>query len=160
MLVDRHLFTLLVVRLAMAGVLVLCWGAIWCATAEPALVAKQDNGIAIGGYDPVSFRQDDGPKQGTQEHVLMWHGATWLFASAQNMAKFEANPRAFEPNFGGYCAFGVSMGVLILADPQAWLISDGELYLFKNRQFAKNWIEDVDNRIELANEQWPQILLK
>ncbi len=136
----------------------LCFSIFSPVVADSKLVATQEDGIAIGGYDPVSFHQQSGPVMGTHDHILMWQGATWLFVSAKNMERFEANPRAFAPRFGGYCAFGLSVGTLVQANPQAWVLRDDGLYLFKDQLAAEVWLEDADNRINLAKGKWPRIL--
>ncbi len=41
------------------------------------------------------------------------------------------------PEFGGYCAYGLSKGKLIHSDPKAWTIKDGNLYLNKNMDVRK-----------------------
>ena len=36
----------------------------------------------------------------------------------------------YAPQFGNYCAMALSMGQIVTADPNNWLISDGKLYVF------------------------------
>ena len=85
--------------------------------ARPAFAASPQvfavDGVAIRGTDPVAYFDQMMPVAGKADHALMWNGAQWLFASAENMAKFEANPEAFAPQYwwllclcdaeGGYC---------------------------------------------------------
>ena len=56
-------------------------------------------------------------------------GATWQFASANNLAAFKADSQAYAPQYGGYCAWAVSGGYTASSDPQAWRIHDGKLFL-------------------------------
>lgn len=35
---------------------------------------------------------------------------------------FEANPEAYAPQYGGYCAYAVSKGDTATTDPEAWTI--------------------------------------
>jgi YHS domain-containing protein len=69
--------------------------------ARPAFAASPQvfavDGVAIRGTDPVTYFDQMMPVAGKADHALMWNGAQWLFASAENMAKFEANPEAFAP---------------------------------------------------------------
>jgi YHS domain-containing protein len=50
------------------------------------------DGIAVGGYDPVSYRQPDGPVPGNAEFSAEHAGATYLFASESSLQKFLQNP--------------------------------------------------------------------
>ena len=72
----------------------------------------QTDGIAINGYDPVGYFTDGAPVKGSADHALMHNGATWHFASADNMAAFQADPEKYGAKFGGYCAFAASKGYL------------------------------------------------
>lgn len=79
--------------------------------ARPAFAASPQvfavDGVAIRGTDPVAYFDQMMPVAGKADHALMWNGAQWLFASAENMAKFVANPEAFAPQYGGYCAYAM-----------------------------------------------------
>ncbi len=63
---------------------------------------------AVGGYDPVAYFTKGMPVKGKKQHALEWKGAWWYFSSAENLAKFKADRVAYAPQFGGYCAYGVS----------------------------------------------------
>lgn len=128
------------------------------AQANSALVSSSEEGIAIGGYDPVSFHDDTGPLKGRIQHALMWKGAVWLFASSANQVRFEANPRHYEPRFGGYCALALAYGQLAVGDPQSWVIRDGNLYLFKNDAAERSWNDRPDAHLTTAERAWPQVL--
>jgi hypothetical protein len=84
-------------------------------------------------------------------------GASWRFASAQNLATFSANPEKFSPQYGGYCAWAVSQGYTASSDPEAWTIVDGKLYLNYSVAVMKDWLADRDRFIREANANWPGI---
>ncbi|WP_438955735.1 YHS domain-containing (seleno)protein [Cognatiyoonia sp.] len=94
--------------------------------ADPAAAASLEvflpNAGAIRGIDQVAYWTIGAPVAGSDDHMLMWRGATWKFASADNMAMFEANPEAYAPQYGGYCAYAVSKGDTATTDPEAWTI--------------------------------------
>ena len=98
------------------------------------------------------------PVAGKADHALMWNGAQWLFASAENMAKFEANPEAFAPQYGGYCAYAMSKGAIATSDPESWTIHDGKLYLNYSVNARKIWSQDILGNIALADANWPSAL--
>lgn len=78
------------------------------AIATPALAAEPEiyaeGGIAIDGSDAVAYFTEGKPVVGSDAHTVNWKGATWRFSSAENAALFEANPEAYAPQYGGYCA--------------------------------------------------------
>ena len=127
------------------------------ARAQVQLVFAQ-SGTAINGYDPVAYFTQGAPVRGKARHALIWKGAEWRFASAENMAAFEANPRAYAPQYGGYCAYSMAQGQIASTEPDAWKIHQGKLYLIHNREFKDIWEQDIPGYISLADAQWPQIL--
>ncbi|ETA49270.1 YHS domain-containing (seleno)protein [Ponticoccus alexandrii] len=114
-------------------------------------------GVAIDGSDPVAYFDGKGPVMG-EDHGLMWRGATWYFASPRNAARFEADPKAFAPQFGGYCAFAASRGYLAPTIPEAWTLHGGRLYLNASLRARELWLADVEGNIAKGRANWPGIL--
>lgn len=123
-------------------------------------VFHSDDGTAISGFDVVAYFDQGEPVAGDPAHAVMWKGAVWLFSSAQNQETFERNPRAFAPQFGGYCAYAMSQGYLAGTDPAAWRIDDGKLYLIHDVNILEMWAQDISGHVIRANAQWPQILFE
>ena len=144
----RQLFALLLFVLILPGA---------TARAETPIFSETD-GLAIGGYDTVAYFHVGRPVRGQAEFAVMWKGVTWLFSSDMNRAHFEANPRAFAPHFGGYCAFALSNGYLMGGDPEAWEIVGGKLYLTFSPPVHAIWKEDQDEHIARGQSHWPQVL--
>lgn len=117
-------------------------------------------GVAIKGYDPVAHFEQGGPRKGKSEHSLKHKGVTWRFASAENKAKFEANPAKYTPVYGGYCAYGVSQGYLVKIEGNAWAIRGGKLYLNYNRGIQHKWSRRPQSYIKRANARWPKLIAK
>ncbi len=116
------------------------------------------DGVAIRGTDPVAFFTDGEAVAGTSEFSVKWKGAIWFFASAENMETFMADPGAYSPQYGGYCAFALSKGSLASTDPEAWTIHEGKLYLNYSVNVRTIWSEDIPGNIALADANWPTIL--
>jgi YHS domain-containing protein len=116
------------------------------------------NPIAINGTDPVAYFTDAAPVPGSESHAVMWNGAEWRFASAENAATFEADPEAYAPVFGGYCAFAASRGYLAPTIPEAWTVYEGKLYLNANLRARELWLQDVPGNIAAGLANWPGIL--
>ncbi|KTC80292.1 hypothetical protein Lche_2312 [Legionella cherrii] len=122
--------------------------------------AATDSSISLvgdQGYDLVSYQQKSGPVRGSGNHVVMYHGIAYIFATQENKKAFAANPEKYLPAYGGYCAYGVASGHKVISDPLAWKIVDGKLYLNLNKQIQAIWVKDIPGNIKKADEQWSQI---
>ncbi|MFA3918070.1 YHS domain-containing (seleno)protein [Ruegeria hyattellae] len=115
-------------------------------------------GAAISGFDTVSYFANGGPLPGRADNALMWKGAIWLFASDSNREVFEANPRAYAPQFGGYCAYAVAQGGLSTTDPNIWHLVNDKLYLIHSQSVDEAWMRDPQAYIERAEANWPEVL--
>ncbi len=127
------------------------------ALAESPMVYSE-RGAAISGYDPVAYFTIGRPVPGKPEYAVVWKRAEWRFATVENRALFEANPRAYAPQYGGYCAYGVAKGILTTTKPDVWAIHDGRLYLVHNPAVHALWTRDVTVHVELADANWPRVL--
>ncbi len=123
--------------------------------------ASSSNSVtAISGYDLVSYHNANKAARGNGHNVSVHDGATYLFANADNKKAFDANPEKYLPAYGGYCAFGVSVGKKFVSDPEAWKIVDGRLYLNLDKNIQADWLKDIPGRIKSANENWTKIANK
>jgi hypothetical protein len=123
--------------------------------AEP--TNKDGKGVAIKGYDPVAYFTQSKPVKGSPTFAHQWMGATWWFASAEDRDQFAAQPEKFAPQFGGYCAYGVSKNHTVSIDPEAWRIVEGKLYLNYSKGVQETWVKDVPGNIKAAEENWPKL---
>lgn len=123
-------------------------------------VFSSRQGVAIGGYDAVAYFLEGAAEPGHRRHAVMWKGVVWQFASARNRAQFEANPRAYAPAFGGYCAYAMSKGRLKDGNPQLWTIDGGELFLLNNAGAREIWAASRADMVAQARLHWPVILKK
>ena len=96
--------------------------------------------------------------KGNENLGYQWNEATWLFSSKANLDSFKLNPQKYAPQFGGYCAYGVSENHKAPTDPEAWTIVNDKLYLNYNPKVQTYWNKDRDKRIADANKNW--LLLK
>lgn len=139
--------------------LALATPALWLA--RPALAREpeiyQEGGIAIDGSDPVGYFTTNGPVAGG-DVTVQYKDATWRFANQASADAFTANPTAYAPAFGGYCAFAASRGYLAPTTPEAWTIYEDKLYLNANLRARELWLEDVPGNIAKGEANWPGIL--
>ena len=125
-------------------------------SAQKSAVFEQ-SGKAIRGYDPVAYFTEAKLVLGKDEFVYNWNNTNWHFASQQNLDSFKVNPEKYAPQYGGYCAYGLSDGHKAPTSPDAWTIVNGKLYLNYNIKVKEYWSKNRDERIEKANKNWPDI---
>lgn len=123
---------------------------------KPEIFASR--GIAIRGYDPVAYFKEKRAVRGDKKFETNYKGATFRFANAENLTDFITNPERFAPQYGGYCAWAVSHGYTASIDPDAWTIEGDKLYLNYSLRVRAQWEADKQNRIRLADENWPAVL--
>ena len=115
-------------------------------------------GVAVGGYDPVAYFEQGKPVKGDKAITHKHEGATWRFASIENLEAFKADPDAYAPQYGGYCAWAVSQGYTAKGDPHAWKIYDGKLYLNYNKSVQRTWEGKIVRNIQRGDRNWPKVL--
>ena len=132
------------------------------AFATPALAAEPpvyaEGGIAIDGTDAVAYFTQGEPVAGSDAFTVDWNGAIWRFSSAENAALFEADPAAYAPQYGGYCAWAAAEGYIAPTAPNAWTIHDDKLYLNFNRRIRRRWERDIPGNVARGDANWPGIL--
>jgi YHS domain-containing protein len=153
-----HVRSLPFAVLAVAGFLT--QAAISPALADDPVYTGTFSSLAVSGYDPVAYFTDGKPIEGSSAFEYEWKGAAWRFASAENLAAFEADPEKYAPQYGGYCAWAVSQGYTASADPDVWRIVDGKLYLNYSRAVQQKWERDIPGNISKADANWPKVLDK
>ena len=127
----------------------------WVAPAFAAGPANLDGrGVAIHGYDPVAYFVESKPVKGTAERSTTARGATYWFASDKNLELFKADPSKYEPQCGGYCAYGVAQGFKPDIDPTAFRVESGKLYLNLSPDVQSRWVKDIPGYVEQANKNW------
>ncbi len=115
---------------------------------------------AILGYDTVAYFTDGKPVKGQDALSLEWMGAKWKFASQAHLDLFKANPEKYAPQYGGYCAYGVSQDNLVSIEPDKFKVDGGKLYLNYNAEVQAKWLKDTAGYIKLADTKFPALLKK
>ena len=164
----HHLQTLAVrrriVMLLGASTLALVFG--HAAAAEPPINTLKAglfggrSDTAILGYDPVAYFTDGKPLKGADAFSTDWMGAKWRFASQSHLDLFKSNPEKYAPQYGGYCAYGVSQDNLVSIEPDKFKILDGKLYLNYNADIQAKWLKDPAGFIKQADAKFQALLKK
>ena len=117
-------------------------------------------GVGISGYDPVAYFTDGKPEKGDQLYQSTVNGVIYRFASSQHKTLFDANPARYIPQFGGYCAYGVSNGDLLAIDPAAFQIINDKLFLQYSMGVMKKFNKDQSACLQKADSNWPLLVEK
>ncbi|WP_133407426.1 YHS domain-containing (seleno)protein [Parashewanella tropica] len=116
---------------------------------------------AVSGYDTVAYFTEGKPVKGSSKWQTEYKGADWYFSSQENLKKFKANPEAYAPQFGGYCAWAIAAkNDFASGDPKQWAIVDGKLYLNYDAEIKSRWDADRKGFIETAEKNWPKLIQK
>jgi YHS domain-containing protein len=124
------------------------------------LVNLDKSGVAIQGYDPVAFYTDHQPVKGDQKFLVKHAGAIYFFATKEHKDLFKENPAKYEPEFGGYCAYGVSRNKLVEIDVDAFQIVDGKLLLQYSKGVRDDFNKDAKANLAKAASNWPELVAK
>ncbi len=115
------------------------------------------SGLAMDGYDVMSYWKGGKPVKGDEQYQYEHGGASWLFVSQSHLEEFAANPARFAPEFGGHCAYAASRGYLADVDPFAWRVWNDRLYLNYSPGVQRIWAGSIDANITKGNDNWPRI---
>jgi len=116
-----------------------------------------DHQLALKGYDAVAYFNEGAPVAGKSRFSYSHNGVEYRFSTADNRDRFAASPAKYEPQYGGFCAFGVSVGLKLEVDPEAFEIIDGKLYLNNAPEVHAMWLKDPKGRIKAANKNWKTV---
>lgn len=115
------------------------------------------SGVALNGYDPVSYFTDAEPLPGKRDFELIWQGVPWFFSSEGNMEIFSKAPQIYAPQYGGHGVMSLSRGFLSDGNPLIYKVLDNRLYLFysfSNREAFEQ--ADKIARVE-AIDNWQRL---
>lgn len=129
----------------------------WDPACEEASLAScgSDASPALQGVDVVEYFASGARVMGAKQHSAVADGSLYYFSTAANRDLFAADPAAYAPQCGGFCAYGMSGAdvdshatvlcdlALDVVDTTVFKIDDGKLYLFKGAS-ALAYMEDGD----------------
>ncbi|MFT5774957.1 YHS domain-containing (seleno)protein [Hyphomonas sp.] len=124
------------------------------AAAEPAIYTGRFSSIALQGYDTVAYFETGAPAKGSKDFTAEYKGANFKFTSAEHRDAFIADPAAYAPQYGGYCAWAMADGKHAKGDAAYWKIVEGKLYLNYNSDIQGKWNADVPGFISKADTEW------
>lgn len=114
-------------------------------------------GLAISGFDPVSYFTDGAPQMGQARFEVEHAGVFWRFVNEGNLAAFLAAPAIYMPAYGGYSALSVAAGVPAAGIPAIFAIRDDRLFLFASEAQRTEWLQDPEIYVFDADRNWPEL---
>jgi YHS domain-containing protein len=124
------------------------------AAAQTIVLAQR---VALKGYDPISYFTDGKPEQGSKDFTFAYDDTVYWFKSAEHRDRFASDPEHYAPQFDGYCAIQLSRGLKVEADPEAWTIANGKLYVFSKKPAVQKFAKESVAIVEQANQNWPLV---
>ncbi len=112
--------------------------------------------LMLFGADVVGYFTEKRYLQGSPEHRSDYKGVTFYFASPENKALFDANPTAYLPQYGGYCANGISFAIPWGGNAEDFIVHDGKLYIFGGELSRQAFMLDRDGNLALADKYWEE----
>lgn len=143
-----------------AIVLVLILALAGLAQAQKRLVNTDKQGLGLKGHDPVGFFTEGRPVLGRAQYESTYNGVRYRFGSAENKRLFDADPAKYEPQFGGFCAYGVSRGYAVDIELDAFQIVNGRLLMQYNKDVREKFNEEPQANLRKADEKWPKVVEK
>ncbi len=113
--------------------------------------------LALNGYDPVSYFVDGHPEKGSADYQASYDDATYWFKTPEHRATFVADPDHYAPQFQGFCTVTLSRGARLEADPEAWVIADGKLYVFGSKEGVPVFRAQTASVVEKATNNWAKL---
>jgi YHS domain-containing protein len=121
------------------------------------IVTDPLTGVALEGYDPVSYFIGPDPVMGTPDFAYEWGGVPWYFASPANRDIFMRNPEIYAPQFGGHCLVSLSRGFLSDGKPRLYAIKDMKLYLFYSVANREAFFSSGESVVAGADDEWKKL---
>ncbi|MEK7729084.1 MAG: YHS domain-containing (seleno)protein [candidate division KSB1 bacterium] len=120
--------------------------------------ADANSKTGLQGYDPVAFHTVGKATKGNPAIAAEYHGFKYLFASEENKAAFAQQPEKYLPLYGGYCAFGVSIGQLFPVEIDTWEIVNGRLVLQYSQDIKSEFAKSKEANFRKAESNWPKLV--
>jgi YHS domain-containing protein len=110
--------------------------------------------LVLKGYDPVAYFTDSKPIPGKPEYETTFDGGRYRFASVAHLDLFRADPDRYAPQYAGSCAGSIAVGRKIEAEPENWLIVNGQLFVFAGPGGVDRMRAHPDELIAKGRENW------
>lgn len=110
--------------------------------------------IAMGGFDPTLYFAGGVPRQGDTSISYTYEGQVYHFVTLESRSRFAENPKKYAPQYAGHCAFAMAEHLRVQADPSAFALEDGKLFLFENQTKLEMWKTNSLKFRVVADKRW------
>ena len=121
-----------------------------------AVAEGNDARVMLKGADMVAYFTQNRYVQGQAQIKSVYEDVTFRFASAENKMLFDRDPKKYLPEYGGYCANGISYGIPWGGDADRFKMVGGKLYIFGGQGSLDGWNIDEKRNLELAEKYWKE----
>jgi hypothetical protein len=121
------------------------------------VVTNPQTGLAIDGFDPVSYFTGGAPREGRADLEYRLDTVTWRFNNEGNRAAFIDHPEVYAPQFGGYDPVAIGRGVSVAGNPLTFAVVGERLYFFYDAKARADFVEAPRRTIEAAQRRWPDV---
>ncbi|MBL8383914.1 MAG: hypothetical protein JNM90_12600 [Burkholderiales bacterium] len=121
-----------------------------------AVADGDDARVMLKGADVVAYFTQNRYVQGQPQIRSVYEDVTFRFASAEHKALFDRDPKRYLPQYGGYCANGISYGIPWGGDADRFKIVGGRLYIFGGQGSLDGWNLDETRNLALADKYWKE----
>lgn len=112
---------------------------------------------ALDGMDPVAYGSEGAAVPGRPDIVTLWRGQSWHFATEQNRASFEADPKAYAPALGGLCVVALSEGRSEPGNPRYFAVIGKRTYLMRSEAARARFMADPQQILQRARATWARL---
>ena len=117
---------------------------------------EAESHLILFGADVVAYFSDNRHVQGSPEYRSDYQGVAFYFSSAENKVLFDANPTAYLPQYGGYCANGIAFGIPWGGNAEDFIVHDDKLYIFGGELSKQAFMLDLEKNLALADQYWDE----
>jgi YHS domain-containing protein len=119
-----------------------------------AVADGSDDRVMLKGADVTAYFTQGKYVQGSPQFKSVYEGVTFRFANAEAKKLFDADPKKYLPEYGGYCANGIVYAIPWGGDADSFKMIGGRLYIFGGQGSRDGFDLDQAGNIKLADGYW------
>jgi len=154
---SKQILTMLAFVLPLFGMVSAAIAPLQAQSVVTLIVTDPLTGIAMAGYDPVSYFTEDRPVPGRPDFEFTWQNVPWHFATAANRDVFSRAPEIYAPQYGGHDGMGISRGFVADSDPRIYTVFKQRLYLFYSAANREAFLLAPDAAARTGEEKWASL---
>ena len=92
--------------------------------------------------------------------MAVFNGALYHFVSKENKDTFEREPTKWQPAFGGFCAWAVTLGKVVPTDGSVFEVVGGRLLLQRTEEAKRKFDAAPLENLAKAEATWPSLVMR